>query len=156
MADTGVDIRPMDVGSAHQVAALEQACFSDPWSLNSILGELFDKSAHYLTAQREGRVLGYLGMHRVLDEGYITNLAVSPACRRQGIARILLRALIDHARKEEMAFLTLEVRPTNLGAIALYSGEGFLPAGLRKNYYSHPVEDAVIMTKTLVGYSHST
>ncbi|MCL2579961.1 MAG: ribosomal protein S18-alanine N-acetyltransferase [Oscillospiraceae bacterium] len=143
------EILPMNLGSAHQVAALEAVCFSDPWSLNSILGELFNPGAYYLTAQKSGQVLGYVGMHKILDEGYITNMAVSPGARRQGIARALLCALIEYARAQAMAFLTLEVREGNQGAISLYSGEGFVRAGLRKGYYNSPPEDALLMTLTL-------
>ena len=144
-----LEIVPMDLDGAHQVAALEAVCFSDPWSLNSILGELFNPDAYYLTARQSGQVLGYIGMHKVLDEGYITNVAVSPDSRRQGIAKALLAALINYARAQAMAFLTLEVREGNQRAICLYSGEGFVRAGLRKGYYRHPPEDALLMTLVL-------
>ena len=139
-------IRPMDCQSIHQVAEIEKACFAEPWSLSSLLSELLNPHAVYLTAMRGQTVLGYLGMHHILDEGHITNLAVDPACRRQGVARILLTALIAHARERNFVFLTLEVRASNQAAIALYGGLGFTRAGLRKGYYKKPAEDAVIMT----------
>ena len=93
-----------------------------------------------------GTVLGYLGLHYVLDEGYIANIAVDPLFRRQGIGSALLDDAADFARQAGLAFLTLEVRQSNLGAQALYRRHGFCPAGVRKNYYRDPVEDAILMT----------
>ena len=83
----------------------------------------------------------------LLDEGYITNVAVRPECRRNGIAGKLLQVFLDFAQAHKLAFLTLEVRASNYGAIALYGSRGFRSAGRRKNYYEHPKEDAIIMTK---------
>ena len=144
---SGLVIRPMDLETVAQVAELERLCFADPWSLNSLLVEALNQDAVYLTALRDNLVLGYVGMHHILDEGHITNLAVSPACRRQGVGRLLLEALIAYAGEEGMAFLTLEVRASNAAAIALYSAFGFTPAGLRRGYYQNPKEDALIMTR---------
>ena len=144
-------IRRMDDQTVHQVAELEKACFDDPWSLGSLLGELANPSAVYLTAMRGQTVLGYLGMHHILDEGHITNLAVGPAYRREGVARMLLLELIAYARERNFAFLTLEVRASNQAAATLYSGLGFVQAGLRKGYYRKPAEDALIMTLYMGG-----
>ena len=83
----------------------------------------------------------------VLDEGYITNVAVRPDCRRQGIAGKLLQVFLDFAKGNHLAFLSLEVRASNYDAIALYGSRGFRSVGRRKNYYEHPREDAIIMTK---------
>ena len=96
-----------------------------------------------------GRLLGYVGLLAVVDEGYITNVAVRPDCRRQGVASSLLGALEAQGRARELAFLTLEVRQSNAPARALYEKLGYLQAGLRSNYYENPREDAVIMTQTL-------
>ena len=82
----------------------------------------------------------------VLDEGYITNVAVKPELRRQGIASQLLEVFINFAKGNHLAFLTLEVRPSNTAAIVLYGRHGFRSTGRRKNYYEHPREDAIIMT----------
>ena len=87
------------------------------------------------------------GLQVVLDEGYITNVAVRPECRRQGIAGKLLQVFLDFAQGNHLAFLTLEVRASNYDAIALYGSRGFRSVGRRKNYYEHPKEDAIIMTK---------
>ena len=95
----------------------------------------------------DGTLLGYAGLLVVLDEGYITNVAVRPAYRRQGIASDLLGVFERFARGHQLAFLTLEVRASNAAAIALYEKMGYARVGVRKNYYEHPREDAVIMTR---------
>ena len=86
-------------------------------------------------------------MQAVLDEGYITNVAVRPDCRKQGVAGKLLQVFLDFAQANHLAFLTLEVRASNYPAIALYGSRGFRGVGRRKNYYEHPREDAIIMTR---------
>ena len=84
----------------------------------------------------------------MLDEGSIDNIAVRPDCRRRGVAAQLLDVFINFAKGNRLAFLTLEVRASNYAAIALYGSRGFREAGRRKNYYEHPEEDALIMTRT--------
>ena len=141
-------IVPMDRGHIPQIAALERECFSTPWSENMLSDALFDPKASFIVAEDgEGGVLGYAGLQVVLDEGYITNVAVRPECRRNGIAQKLLQVFLDFAQAHKLAFLTLEVRASNYGAIALYGSRGFRSVGRRKNYYEHPKEDAIIMTK---------
>ena len=141
-------IVPMDRGHIPQIAALERECFSTPWSENMLSDALFDPKASFIVAEdEEGGVLGYAGLQVVLDEGYITNVAVRPECRRNGIAQKLLQVFLDFAQAHKLAFLTLEVRASNYGAIALYGSRGFRSVGRRKNYYEHPKEDAIIMTK---------
>jgi len=100
----------------------------------------------FLAAERGGEILGYIGLMYVLDEGYISNVAVRPDFRRQGIAESLLSALETRARGMGLAFLTLEVRAGNGPAIALYEKRGFRSVGRRKNYYEKPTEDAILMT----------
>ena len=139
-----------DVTDGDPLAALERICFSDPWSENAFRAELDNPGARFTVAQDgAGTVLGYLGLHYVLDEGYIANIAVDPLFRRQGIGSALLDDAADFARQAGLAFLTLEVRQSNLGAQALYRRHGFCPAGVRKNYYRDPVEDAILMTRKL-------
>ena len=85
------------------------------------------------------------------DEGYITNVAVDPSRRRQGVAAQLLQVFDNFARGNQLAFLTLEVRPSNTAAIALYQGFGFREVGRRRNYYDLPKEDALILTRRFDG-----
>ena len=91
----------------------------------------------------------FLCMMYVLDEGYISNVAVSPAYRRQGIADKLISQLLKSAEDKELTFVTLEVRQSNIPAISLYEKNGFIKVGQRKNYYDLPKEDAILMTKFL-------
>ena len=130
-----------------QVAAIERQCFPDPWSERMLREHLDNQCAAALVARGEdGTILGYGGLLVVLDEGYITNVAVRPEHRRQGIGSDLLNVFENFARGNQLAFLTLEVRSSNAAAIALYQKAGYEEAGRRRGYYAHPREDAVIMT----------
>jgi len=143
-----VRIVPMNADHLDEVAEIERICFSTPWSRNMLAEELDNMLSAFLVAlDDDGRVVGYAGLQVVLDEGYIANIAVQPECRRQGIAGKLLQVYLDFAKGNHLAFLTLEVRASNEGAIALYASRGFEIVGRRKNYYEHPKEDALIMTR---------
>ena len=143
-----VRIVPMNADHLDEIAELEQVCFSTPWSRNMLAEELDNACSAFLVALDDGgHVAGYAGLQVILDEGYITNVAVQPEYRRQGVAGQLLAVFLNFAKGNHLAFLTLEVRASNYGAIALYGGLGFRSVGRRKNYYEHPKEDAIIMTK---------
>ena len=137
------------MSAAHTVrlAALERLCFSEPWSENALAEEIENPAACFLTAVENDEVLGYAGMHTVLGESYVDNIAVFPEHRGRGVGRALTQALIDRAKATNGAFITLEVRASNYDAIALYGTRGFRGVGRRKNYYEHPREDAIIMTR---------
>ena len=142
-----VTIVPMNRAHIPTLAALERQCFSVPWTAAMLEEELFNDTASFLVAEdEEEQVLGYAGLYVVLDEGYIGNVAVSSPWRRQGLARRLVEVYCRFAA-EHLAFLSLEVRESNLAAIALYESLGFQEEGRRKNYYREPVEDAIIMTR---------
>lgn len=144
-----VRIVPMTHEHLDQVAALERTCFADPWSRNMLAEELDNAMSAYLVAldTEDGSVVGYAGLLVVADEGYITNVAVRPESRRGGVAGALLDVFVNFAEGNQLAFLTLEVRASNYGAIALYGSRGFRGVGRRTNYYEHPKEDAIIMTR---------
>ena len=129
--------------------ALEQRCFSLPWTRRQLESQLPDGGHEFLVAESGGELLGYAGMMCVLDEGYISNVAVAPEHRRRGIAAGLIEALLVKARERELSFVTLEVRESNTPAIALYKKYGFAQVGQRKNYYDLPRENAILMTKFL-------
>ena len=129
-----------------QLAALERACFSAPWTRAQLAGQLPDDRHVFLIAAAGETVLGYANFLHVLDEGDIGNVAVAPERRRQGIADALLDALCARAAALDLAFLTLEVRASNAPAIALYRKHGFQTVGQRRNYYQKPDEDALLMT----------
>ena len=143
-----VRIVPMTADHLDEVAELERICFSAPWSRKMLAEELDNAISALLVAVDDaGKVLGYAGVQVILDEGYITNVAVRPECRRQGIAGKLLKVFLDFAQGNKLAFLTLEVRASNQAAIILYGRHGFRSVGCRRNYYEHPREDAIIMTR---------
>ena len=152
-----VRIVPMNGDHLDEVAELERICFSVPWSRNMLAEELDNLLSAFLVALDDNdRVVGYAGLQVVLDEGYITNVAVRPECRRQGIAAKLLQVFLDFAKANKLSFLTLEVRASNYDAIALYGSRGFRSMGRRKNYYEHPREDAIIMTREFTDGTAST
>ena len=144
-----VKIVPMTADHLEELEKLERICFSRPWSRKMLAEELENQCAAFLVAEDSvsGRVLGYAGLMVVADEGYITNVAVFPEYRRQGIAAQILQVFVQFAESNRLAFLTLEVRPSNAAAIALYQDFGFEEVGRRKNYYDLPKEDALILTK---------
>ena len=132
-----------------QIQQIEQQSFSVPWTDAMLRLQLQPDSHVFLTAETGGAVVGYVGMLYVLDEGYISNVAVRPDYRRRGVAEALLAALEARGRALMLSFLTLEVRESNAPAVALYEKRGYRMAGRRKNYYEKPTEDALIMTLTL-------
>ena len=145
-----IRIVPMTADHLDALEQLERTCFSRPWSRKMLAEELDNQCAAFLVAvePETEQPVGYAGLLVVADEGYITNVAVDPACRRQGVANQLLQVFDSFARGNHLAFLTLEVRPSNAAAIALYEGFGFAEAGRRRNYYDLPKEDALILTRT--------
>lgn len=144
-----VKIVPMAAEHLDRLEQLERMCFSRQWSKKMLAEELDNQCAAFLVAvePETEKAVGYAGLLVVADEGYITNVAVDPSCRRQGVAAQLLQVFDNFAKGNHLAFLTLEVRPSNAAAIALYEGFGFREVGRRRNYYDLPKEDALILTK---------
>ncbi len=141
-------IEKLTNATVEEVAALEQEIFSEPWSAEAIAAEVDNPLSVFLVALLDGKVVGYVGMHHVVDEGYIANLAVKEGMRRQGIATQLLQSLDEYAEKNRLEFVTLEVRQSNEEAIALYEKNGYRVEGRRKDFYRRPREDGLIMTKS--------
>ena len=139
-----IEIVRMNESHVCAVAELEKQNFSEPWSENSVRGELTNALALWLVALDGDEVVGYVGSQTVLGEADMMNIAVAHSHRRQGIARLLVEELI---RQLDASMLTLEVRASNAGAIALYESLDFKRVGLRKNYYRKPKEDALILRK---------
>lgn len=133
------------------MAALEAECFSAPWSERSLASELGSGNAAFFMAEVSGAVVGYAGMQTAADEGSVFNVAVAKNSRRMGVGRALARALTEFAREKGLAALYLEVRPSNLAAIALYEREGYVFCGLRRDYYTAPKENAILMKLDLAG-----
>lgn len=135
--------------SAHidGVCKIEEACFAHPWSRQSVESELANENSVFIVAVEGEKVIGYIGMSVVIDEGYIFNVAVDADFRRKGVGTALINELVTYGKKNDLCFITLEVRESNQAAISLYSDFGFIKVGERKNYYSDPAENAILMTK---------
>lgn len=140
-----ITIIPMEEEHLDPVADLEQQCFSHPWSLN-LLRESMKTNLFWVALDKDTQsLLGYVSVNNVIGEGYIGNVAVSPHHRNCGIASEMLKVLIAYG-SEELDFLSLEVRESNLPAIKLYEKHHFHIVATRKNYYDDPKENALIMT----------
>lgn len=146
-----IDYKIINVEEKHiaQIEELEEQCFSVPWTVQQLKTQLSGNMHVFIAAVSGEEVLGYMGMMYVLDEGYISNVAVSPEYRHCGIADALISEIISRAKELELSFVTLEVRVSNAPAISLYKKHGFSDVGQRKNYYNFPTEDAILMTTFL-------
>lgn len=144
-------VRPMQAMDVNRVHELETTCFRTPWSRDSLAGELKNRIAHYLVFERDGRVEAYAGMWIIYEEAHITNVAVDPAFRRQGIAKRVMLCMMRTAKLFGASEMTLEVRENNLGAQALYARLDFEKAGVRKGYYTDTGEAAYIMWNRDIG-----
>jgi ribosomal-protein-alanine N-acetyltransferase len=140
---------PMRVEDLEEVLDIEALSFPTPWSRNAFLYELLEneRAVYYIAKNSFQKVIGYIGMWIVFDEGHITNLAVHPSYRHQGVAKFLLYNFIKAAREKKVKHLTLEVRRSNLIAQELYQKMGFVHMGVRRKYYLDNNEDALIMWK---------
>jgi ribosomal-protein-alanine N-acetyltransferase len=143
------DIKIIYMSEDHidDILTVENSSFKIPWSRQSFLDELSNKFAIYISAQASGRIIGYAGMWKVFDEGHITNVAVHPDLRGQGVGSLLVAKLLEISEAEEITALTLEVRRSNIAAQHLYAKFGFEASGVRKAYYADNGEDAIIMWK---------
>jgi ribosomal-protein-alanine N-acetyltransferase len=147
MSAVQTDIRRLTYADLPQVVAIERRAFPTPWSLAMFVLELSKPGGICLAAtQPSDELTGYLICSRYDVVWHVMNVSVDPAHRRRGIASTLLRSLLD--RVGDDAQLTLEVRTSNIGAVALYEGFGFRSAGIRPRYYQDNGEDAVIMWRT--------
>ena len=130
-----------------EVLAIEEASFTNPWTREMYLAELENKgvASCFLARDSGGAVIGFCSMWRVLDELHINNLAVLSAFRRTGVATALLTHVLREGVQSGAQRATLEVRRSNEPARSLYEKFGFSVAGVRRAYYTRPVEDALIL-----------
>lgn len=149
MLDQQFQIRRAKAADLDDLVNLENACFAIPWTRKSLQRDLEENSlARYLVAELpDGTLAGYAACWFVVDEGHVTNIAVLPSWRGQGLGRRLLDELIQLAEIEKIQLMTLEVRVGNHAARRLYLAGGFQDAGLRRGYYADNNEDAIIMLK---------
>lgn len=148
--DGPLELLPMTPEDLTEVVALEVVCFADPWSRRSFEAELAAPPISWPRVLRMGeRLAGYMIAWFVEDEAHLANIAVAPWARRRGYAEEMLRMLMREAYLRGSRIVVLEVRSSNRGAIALYEKNGFTPGGIRRNYYNHPREDAIVMVRSL-------
>ena len=140
-------ITNMTAAHVSSVAELEKVCFSAPWSENSVASELNNPLALWLVAVENDRLAGYIGSQSVMGESDMMNVAVAPEHRRRGVGEALVSALAEVLKEQGNESLALEVRASNMPAIALYEKLGFAQVGRRPNYYRNPKEDALILRK---------
>ena len=131
------------------IAELEELCFSLPWSKKALELLCNGENVGFVALDGEKRVVAYGGMVCVLDEGQITNIAVHPDFRRRKIGEQIVSALLGYGEEKGISLYSLEVRESNQAAISLYQKLGFISVGNRKNFYSNPTENAIIMIKNI-------
>mgnify|MGYP003301026215 CR=1 FL=1 len=140
-----IEIRKMDAAGAKCAAELEKLCFSQPWSRKSLELLTNEGIGVGMVCRKDGIVCAYGGMMCAVDEGQITNIATHPEHRRQGYGKAVVEALIKYAKNNHLESISLEVRESNRAAIELYSALGFKVEGKRKDFYTKPTEDALVM-----------
>lgn len=144
MASPSLD--PMRAGDLDEVVAIERASFSLPWSRGAFLYEMEqNRVARCWVMRDDDRIVGYVCLWEIGDEVHITNIAVRPESRRQGLGRTLLANVLEDARRRRLRIVGLEVRPSNQEALGLYDSFGFKVVGRRKGYYYDTGEDALVM-----------
>lgn len=141
-----VIVREMTEEDIDEVLEIEKEAFTTPWTREAFVLELIkNQLARYVVAEIDEKIVGYGGLWLILDEGHITNIAVSSQYRGQGIGNLLVERLIEICEEKGISNMTLEVRKTNFVAQSLYKKYDFIDCGVRKGYYTDTKEDAVIM-----------
>lgn len=142
-----MNIREMTWDDLDQVVAIEKENFSAPWTETGFFTYLMREDALFLVAEEGKEILGYCGVIMAVDEGDITNVSVKKEMQGQGVGTALLKELIVQTGERGVPTLFLEVRESNQSALTLYEKQGFVRMGIRKNYYTDPVEDGITMSR---------
>ena len=148
VAESRYFVRRMEERDLPEVRAIEERSFSNPWSETTFRGEIQNVpvSSPLVVVRRPGEdIVGYIIFWQIRDDVQVNNIAVRPDCRGLGVGEAMMRHAIAKVRRAGATFMTLEVRPSNAAAVALYRKLGFEVLGARKNYYSRPDEDAHVM-----------
>ncbi|MCH5339504.1 MAG: ribosomal protein S18-alanine N-acetyltransferase [Acetatifactor sp.] len=138
-------VRELREGDIPELARIEAASFSMPWSADAFRDLLDRPYCTYFVALADGQIAGCCGYTDICHEANIDNVVVAPGYRNLGIAQALLQRLMEHGRTSGIEVYTLEVRVSNLAAIHIYEKFGFKSEGIRPGFYEKPVEDAIIM-----------
>lgn len=142
-------IRRMKESDIPEVARLEKEIFPDPWSEGAISETFEQEQTLLLVAYEDRKLIGYLILYFVLEEGEIAKIAVIPECRRQGVGARMLLELEDLCEDNGITKLLLDVRESNETAISFYTSYGFVQDGVRRNFYSDPQEDGILMSREI-------
>jgi len=142
-------IRQMTEDDLPRVVEIEKSCFSDPWSIQSFAEGMNNTYQKYFVAEADGEIFGYIALFHIFEEGEILNLATLPTERNKGIGSKLIEYSFDLLKKLDVSRVTLEVRRSNERARSLYEKFGFSPISVRKNYYTFPLEDGIVMEKLI-------
>ena len=148
---TTIELRALGLADLRAIETIERRSYPTPWSRSMFAGELAKPSSICLGAYdvdgENGKLCGYLIVSRYVDAWHVMNVATDPEHRGRGIATMLLERLFELTAGRGRRGYTLEVRVSNVGAVALYSRLGFKPRGVRRGYYTDNREDALIMWK---------
>ena len=142
-----VRIEIMSENDIEAVAEIENKSFSMPWSKEGFRSSLLRDDSEFLIAKINDKVVGYCGYYFAADEAEITNIAVDSEYRNKGIAYQIMYSVFEKCISRNTRSMYLEVRKSNIYAIMLYKKSGFIESGIRKNFYSKPKEDALVMIK---------
>lgn len=139
-----ITVRQMEEKDIDSLVIIEEECFSLPWSKRAFQESYVKDYAYFFVAEIDKEIVGYVGLYKMGNDGDITNIGISSLHRRKGIGYKLMSSVLDFAKRENMEHITLEVRESNIPAIALYEKLGFVKVGIRKDFYEKPVENAII------------
>ncbi len=139
-------VKKMEESDLDEVAAIEKASFTLPWSRALFLKDIKEnKNAYFITLRVNGSLAAYGGFWLLQDEINIVTAAVHPEQRKKGYGRLVLQTLLEEGQKQGAKIATLEVRTGNIAARTLYESLGFIQVAVRKKYYSDNGEDAIVM-----------
>lgn len=141
-----IEVREICENEIESLAELEKLCFPDPWSAKGILETFKQNHSVILAGWQDEKLVGYVIFYYVLDEGEIARIAVDPSCRRTGAATGIFAELLKVCEEKNIIRLMLDVRESNEAAIAFYRKCGFTEDGIRKRFYTDPIENAVLMS----------
>ena len=148
MPNPKIEFRRMQTSDADEIAAIEEMTFAMPWSRKDFWAEAVNENAIYIVGTIDDKVAAYAGAWISFEEAQVTNVAIHPDYRGQGIGTKLFAKLVEEVKTKGVTAITLEVRPSNNAAIKLYENFGLKSVGRRKGYYLDNGEDALIMWNT--------
>lgn len=143
-------IRTVQARDLFDVLTIAKESFTVSWSFNSFKNEFLNERSIFKVAEYDGKVVGYAVVRKLIDEAELLSIAVKKELRKMGIAQALLNEIFEELKKASIKSCFLEVRESNAEAIQLYKKVGFKKINVRKNYYSYPQEDAIIMKLELI------